>query len=96
MNQRTLKWMRLALAVLATGTVYQVGGCTASGIGHFIGQFNPCGTILNCDPIQYRFVRSGYVGPGADPSVDLFCTYPPYCGDQTVDPQSPIPAPTTT
>ncbi len=74
----------LCLASLATalgGTCFQVSGCmNLGGIGRYIANFNPCGTILNCDPVQYNFIRSGYTGPGANPDVDPACTYPPFCG----------------
>ncbi len=82
MSQRSIKWMRLAVLTFAGGTAFQLGGC---GNMHFLGQFNPCGTILNCDPVTYRFITSGYQGPGVNPSIDPACTYPPYCaGDPFV------------
>jgi hypothetical protein len=60
-----------------------MGGC--GDIGPYLANINPCGTILNCDPVAYNFVTSGYKGPGADPSIDPACTYPPYCtGDPFV------------
>jgi len=71
------------VAVLAA-TCSQFGGCSLGGIARYVANFNPCGTILNCDPVEYQFIRSGYSGPGADPDVDLACTYPPFCG--TSDP----------
>ncbi len=82
MSQRSIKWLRVAALTFAGGTAFQLGGC---GNLHFLGQFNPCGTILNCDPVTYRFITSGYRGPGANPAVDPACVYPPYCtGDPFV------------
>jgi hypothetical protein len=69
----TLGWL------IAAGTCFQLGGC--SSLGSYIAKLNPCGTILNCDPVEYRFISSNYQGPGADPKVDPACTYPPFCAD---------------
>lgn len=80
--------LRLVSAVLVAGTCLQLGGCF-SGAANFVGNFNPCGTILNCDPVQYSYIQSGYEGPGADPDVDPFCTWPGFC-DPTVDPLAPF------
>lgn len=68
------------IAAAAGGLCFQLG-CPISGGWNFIANLNPCGTVLNCDPVTYEFIRSGYRGPGADPGVDLACTYPPYCPD---------------
>ncbi len=81
MRTLRLRTLRLAVAASAVGLTYQLGGCSISGIKHYVGSFNPCGTILNCDPVTYRFITSGYEGPGADPNVDPICTYPPFCPD---------------
>lgn len=71
--------------LLASGaTLFQFGGCFQD-LGVFVNNFNPCGTVLNCDPGEFDFVTSGYDGPGFDPDVDLTCTFPPFCGD-------PVPA----
>jgi hypothetical protein len=78
-----------ALVATLMATCLQFGGCSLGGIARYFANFNPCGTILNCDPVQYQFVRSGYRGPGADPDVDLACTYPPFCG--TSDPFTSYP-----
>ncbi len=83
--QRQKRLMTVLTAIMLTGTCFQFGGCNLGGIPSFLSNFNPCGTILNCDPVEYTFSTSGYVGPGADPSVDPACTYPPYCaGDPFV------------
>jgi len=74
-----------SLAAFATtlaigGTCLLVGGCDAIELAAgAIGGLNPCGTILACDPQEYRFVTSGIDGPGVVPDLDPFCTYPPFC-----------------
>lgn len=71
---------RVLFAAALLGSGAQVGaGC--GGLGRYIANINPCGTILNCDPVEYRFVTSGYEGPGVDPKIDPACTYPPFCED---------------
>lgn len=62
---------------LLVGTTFQ-GGC---GVLRYVNQFNPCGTILNCDPVAYRFITSGYEGPGVNPEIDPACTFPPFCAN---------------
>ncbi|MBK9118964.1 MAG: hypothetical protein IPM18_05075 [Phycisphaerales bacterium] len=70
----------LPLAALL-GTCFQ-GGC---GVLRYVNNFNPCGTILNCDPVAYRFITSGYQGPGVNIDIDPACTFPPFCdGDPFV------------
>lgn len=78
MKSSTLR--RFAL-LTGFGVVFQagLGGCGLFEIGRSIARFNPCGTILNCDPQLYEFATSGYEGPGADPSRGIyFTTLPPY------------------
>jgi len=77
----------VTLAAIAAGSYIPVVGC--GDLGTYLGRLNPCGTILVCDPVQYRFISSGYDGPGADPQVDPACTYPPFCaGDPFVQTQT--------
>ncbi len=79
MRKRPMKWLRLASLLLVSTGAMQLATCG------LIKNFNPCGTILNCDPVTFNFIRSGYRGPGANPNIDLACTYPPYCqGDPFV------------
>ena len=63
----------------ASGAMMQIGGCSPSGLANYIGNFNPCGSVLNCDPLAYNFLTSNYRGPGANPEVDIACSYPPFC-----------------
>jgi hypothetical protein len=79
------------LAAAATGGVcFQVAGCNIlGGIGNFLGNFNPCLSVLLCDPIEYRFLTSGYEGPGVDPEVDPACTFPPFCANDPFAPEPP-------
>ena len=70
---------RCVLLAGALGLLFESGGCGLFEIGRAIGRFNPCGTILACDPTTYEFLTSGYQGPGADPSRGIyFTTLPPY------------------
>ncbi len=75
---------RLAFAayVALSATVLQLGSCGITDIGRFFARFNPCGSILNCDPYLYEFFLSGYEGPGVDSNVTVFCTFPPWCFDE--------------
>lgn len=78
--QRTRKVFLASAITLAAGTCFQLGGCNGlSAIGGAIANINPCGTILDCDPALYQFATSDYDGPGVDPDLDPFCTYPPFC-----------------
>jgi hypothetical protein len=91
MRRRCFRVLSTVMAIIAAGTVFELSGCSLSGLANYAGNFNPCGSILNCDPVAYRFFTSGYDGPGADPSVDPSCTYPPFCGDaQNPDPFAPV------
>lgn len=89
MRRRRIRILRWATAAVIVGTCYQLSGCTLSGLGQYIANINPCLTILACDPVTYRFVTSGYDGPGVDPDIDPACTYPPFCtGDPFVSTQT--------
>ncbi len=69
------------LLCLSSGVCFQFSGCGLADLASYVAKLNPCGTILNCDPVEYRFIQSGYQGPGADPEIDPACTYPPFCED---------------
>lgn len=75
------RWLRRVSLIVVVGTCFQLPSCGLGDALSYVGKINPCGTILNCDPVTYEFIRSGYDGPGADPQVDPHCTYPPYCAD---------------
>jgi hypothetical protein len=81
MTRKRLVILRWVATLVAAGTMFQVGGCSLGGITNFLSNFNPCGTILACDPVEYEFVTSGYKGPGVRPDIDPACVYPPYCAD---------------
>ncbi len=92
MRTQRLRSLRLAIPLATIGTCLGIGGCDVGTVTHYISNFNPCVSILNCDPVTYRFITSGYEAPGADPYIDPVCTYPPFCpGDPFVSLQ-----PTTT
>ena len=71
------RFCRLAVAVTIASACFRFGCFSATT--NYVAGFNPCGTIINCDPVSYEFLTSGYRGPGADPDIDPACTYPPYC-----------------
>ncbi len=84
--RRLRKSLTTVAALLTAGTCLQVGGCNVLGMARTaIDSINPCGTILNCDPRTYQFLRSGIDGPGVRPDIDPFCTFPPFC-TSTQDP----------
>jgi hypothetical protein len=84
---RNKRLMHLVAAAAIAGTCFQLGGCMG-GVANYIGSFNPCGTLLYCDPATYRFAQADYEGPGVDPDLDLFCTWPGFC-EPTADPLAP-------
>ncbi|MFH1745617.1 MAG: hypothetical protein ABIG44_01100 [Planctomycetota bacterium] len=88
-NKRT-RLLRLVLGLTIAGTLYG-SGCLPDGTVQFVRDYNPCGTILNCDPVAYEFLTSGYEGPGVNVDIDPACTYPPYCNvyNPGSDPFSP-------
>ena len=71
--------LRLVTMAFVVGACYQLGGCTLGGIGQYIANVNPCGTVLACNPVEYRFITSDYHGPGVNPGIDPACTFPPFC-----------------
>lgn len=77
--------IRLVMTLATAGTFWQLGGCSLGDAFAFARDFNPCGSILTCDPTFYRFATSGYEGPGVNPDIDPACTFPPFCaGDPFV------------
>ena len=79
MRRRYQKLMTLA-AIVSGGMVFEIFGCSpVPALINGVTSVNPCPVILLCDPAEYSFITSGYEGPGVDPSLDIFCTYPPFC-----------------
>ena len=76
--KRFSRLARILLPAACGGMAFQIAGCGGPVVG-FVRNLNPCGTVLNCDPTEYRFLTSGYQGPGFDPNVDPSCTFPPFC-----------------
>ena len=78
---RVRKMLVTLVTTLAVGgSCLQIGGCDALGLAvSAISGFNPCGTLLVCDPAAYEFITSGIDGPGVRPDLDPFCVYPPFC-----------------
>lgn len=88
MRTNRTRLLGLALSAGLVGGAFQLGGCSFRDVNHFVGNINPCGTIIACDPTSYTFLTSGYQGPGVAPDIDPACTYPPYC-DPNSDPFAP-------
>lgn len=65
--------------VAVAGACFQVPGCSIGSLRGLITGFNVCTTLINCNPQAYDFATSGYDGPGVNPEVDPFCTFPPFC-----------------
>jgi hypothetical protein len=73
-----LKLFRGLAALSAGASLLQVGSCVGDAL-QVIGDTNPCGAILNCNPRAWEFVTSGIDGPGVRPEIDPFCTFAPFC-----------------
>ena len=68
------KWqagLRIMLASSLMGTVFQAG-C----LGKLASNVNPCGTILDCDPVEWDLMFHDY----PDWDIDPTCTIPGLCG----------------
>ncbi|UCD29544.1 MAG: hypothetical protein JSV03_03420, partial [Planctomycetota bacterium] len=77
------KWqagMRIMLAVLFVGTTFQAG-C----LSNILRNVNPCGTIIDCDPLEFDLLLTDYPDWDKDPT----CTVPGWCGGS----QGPLPFP---
>jgi hypothetical protein len=68
--------IRFTLGLASAGMLFST---SCSSIASYFKNFNYGGTVLNMTPIAYRFLTSGYEGPGVDPDIDPACTYPPFC-----------------
>ena len=73
------RFLRFMSVAVVGGALSQLGGCSLTGLTDYLTSFNPCGSILLCDPLEFRFLSSGYQGPGVDPAIDPACTFPPFC-----------------
>lgn len=79
MHHKRNSLIRLGLAVsLAFAPLL---GCSFNDVLAFARDFNLGGTVLNIDPMTYRFFTSGYQGPGVDPDIDPACVFPPFCSN---------------
>ena len=88
MTTRYTRWFQITTAGAFFGTMLQFPGADCSG--KIIRNVNPCGTILNCDPLEYdlAFHQDEYPNWNIDPT----CTIPGLCDTQGVPfPVSPGP-----
>ena len=76
---RFYRWFQITMATAVLGTAFQpLTGCA----GKVLRNVNPCGTILNCDPLEYDLAfQENY----PDWDADMTCTIPGLCGT-TPDP----------
>ncbi len=86
MNRFRRLMLRYAAPLAVGGSSFVwINGCSPQGLTNLLSGFNPCTTILACDPTVFEFLTSGYEGPGVNVDIDPFCTYPPFC-DAADDP----------
>jgi len=57
------------------GTVLQAPGVGCGG--KILRNVNPCGTVLNCDPLEYDLLYQDHLPNYA---LDPTCTIPGFCG----------------
>lgn len=73
---RTIRYRRVVLAALVVSASMLLG-VTCEGIGQkLVHNVNPCGTVLNCDPVEYDLLTTDYPDFDKDPT----CTIPGQCG----------------
>ncbi len=95
---RLIRGFGLTLATLSIGSLFG-GGCSL--VGNLVKSINPCGTIIDCNPIEYDLLFRGVEAPDFEAcpiSVfpqDCVGVYPPTGGGGTT-PVAPAPTPTTT
>jgi hypothetical protein len=65
--------LQVMLASSLAGTTFQAG-C----LGTIARNFNPCGTVLDCDPVEWDFMFHAF----PDWDIDPTCTIPGLCGGQ--------------
>ena len=72
------RFARVAMVVAASLLAGTLPGMPGIGcVGKVANNFNPCGTILNCDPVEYDLMMNSF----PDWSLDPTCTIPGQCGD---------------
>ncbi len=79
MVYRCARALCIVTGLLGGGSLFLLGGCSLDDTVAFFRDFNYGGSVLNLTPTEYRWLTSGYQGPGADPEIDPACTYPPFC-----------------
>jgi hypothetical protein len=72
--KRARKWEAVVALFLASALMGSVGqlGC----VQKVVNNFNPCGTILNCDAAEYDLMMHDFPDWDLDPT----CTIPGQCG----------------
>lgn len=72
--QPTKRWHNVTRTLLA----FAAGGCLMqlNCVGKVAKNFNPCGTLINCDPLEYDLL---WVEDYPDWETDPTCTIPGLC-----------------
>ena len=74
--ERNKKIQMAVFAALATSIVLLMG-VSCEGLGSkLVANVNPCGTILNCNPVEWDLLTTDYPDWNKDPT----CTIPGKCG----------------
>lgn len=73
-SSKSVKRLLQVTSVLLAGTLLEVS-CTGMG-ERVVNGINPCGTILNCDPVEYDLLTRDFPNWELDPT----CTIPGQCG----------------
>lgn len=70
------KW-QVVMRLLLAGGMGVVFATNCTGVAEKVfNNVNPCGTVLNCDPLEYELLNNNY----PDWSWDPTCTIPGQCG----------------
>jgi len=69
--------------ILATGVVFDFDFSCTGLTEKVVNNVNPCGSIFNCDPVEYDLLTTDF----PDWDIDPTCTIPGQCG--TVYPLGP-------
>jgi hypothetical protein len=73
---QTMRYQRVVLAALVV-SAGMLAGVTCEGLGQkLVHNVNPCGTVLNCNPVEYDLLTTDF----PDFSIDPTCTIPGQCG----------------
>ena len=87
--RRIDKCLRIVLATSLGATFFYAQGCVST----VAKNVNPCGTIIECDPMEYDQLFVDYTR--SDWNLDPTCSVPGYCGGTPFPPNSTTTTTTT-